>query len=157
MHGEGGQARGRVAIAIAAAVASIGIIIVVAVASGGPEERRASAPPDRCVKAWNADPAARAYGRHNFSFHLYQGALVTYLTPSAAQVGGGEGGLCAVVFPSRALDPEPFAAGQLLRGDRWLPLSSLPGVELGRVAELQVTAAEAPNTRLDDHGELSAL
>ena len=65
--------------------------------------------------------------------------------------------MCAVVFPSRALDPEPFAAGQVLRGARWVPLSTLPGVDLNRVAELQVTAADSPNTTLDVHGELAAL
>jgi hypothetical protein len=154
----GGQPRARVAIAIAAAIASAAIIAVVAVASGGGEdERPVAAAPARCLDAWNADPAARAYGRHNFSFHLYQGALVTYLSTAAEQVGPAEGGLCAVVFPSRALDPEPFAAGELLRGDRWVPISTLPGVELGRVAELQVTAAGSPNTTLDVRGKLAAL
>ena len=81
---------------------------------------------------------------------------MTYLTPTAEEVAADQGGSCAVVFPSRALDPEPFAAGQVLRADRWLPISSLPGVDLARVAELQVTAAKAPNTRLDAQGELTA-
>ena len=46
-----------------------------------------------------------------------------------------------MIFPSQALDPEPFAAGQVLHANRWLAISSLPGVDLARVAELQVTAA----------------
>jgi hypothetical protein len=131
---------------------------VVAIASGRSDQDApvAGAPPT-CVKAWNDDPAARAYGRHNFSFHLYKGALVEFLNGDAERVGPGQLGLCAVVFPSRALDPEPFAAGQVLRGDRWVPISTLPGVDLNRVAELQVIAAGSPNTTLDVRGELAAL
>jgi hypothetical protein len=152
------EAKGRILIAAGMAIALTTIIIVVAVASGGGStERRAIDAPPGCVTAWNNDRAARAYGRHNFNFHRYTGALVTYLTPSAEEVGPEEGGLCAVIFPSRALDPEPFAAGQVLRRGRWLPISSLPEVELDRVAELQVTAAGAPNTRLDASGQLTAL
>ena len=119
--------------------------------------RRSSPPPQRCVEAWNDDPAALAYGRHNFNFHLYTGALVTFLAEGAVEVGPGEVGLCAVIFPSEALDPEPFAAGQVLQGRTWKPISELAGVELTRVAELQVHAAGAPNTSLDDRGELAPL
>ena len=32
------------------------------------------------MRAWNSDPAAVAFGRHNYSGHGYEGALVTYLT-----------------------------------------------------------------------------
>ena len=39
---------------------------------------------------------------------------------------------------------------------RWLPVSSLEQVQLTRVAELQVSAAEAPNASLDVQGELAA-
>jgi hypothetical protein len=110
-----------------------------------------------CADAWNEDPAARAYGGHNFSFHLYKGALVYCVTDDAAAVEPEEVGMCAVVFPSRALDPEPFAAGQVLRGAHRVPISTLPGVDLSRVAELQVTAGDSPNTTLGVHGELAAL
>jgi hypothetical protein len=68
----------------------------------------------------------------------------------------GDGGVCAVIFPSKALDPEPFAAGQVLLRGAWLPITSLKGVELARVAELQADAAQAPNTTLDTAGELTA-
>lgn len=150
--------RARIAIAAGAAVVLIAIVVVVSVASGGSADKRgvvAAAP--RCLEAWNADPSARAYGRHNFTYHLYKGALVTFLDQAGAEVGQGEGGLCAVIFPSRVLDPEPIAAGQVLRGDRWLPISSLAGIALNRVAELQVLAAGAPNTTLDVRGVLAAL
>jgi len=152
------QARGRILIAVAAAVVLGGIVAVIVVASGSGDERRAAAAaPARCVRSWNADQAARAYGQHNFSFHLYEGALVTSLTSSGREIGAGEGGLCAVIFPSRALDPEPSAAGQVLRGRNWIPISTLEGVELSRVAELQAIAAGSPNTTLDVTGELAPL
>jgi hypothetical protein len=155
----GTQARGRVAIAVVSAIVLIGIIVVVSVASGGGDSdgRAEVAAPSRCIRAWNADPAALSYGRHNFSFHLYKGALVTFLSETGEEVGPDEGGLCAVIFPSQALDPEPFAAGQVLKGRSWLPISGLEGIELGRLAELQVTAAGSPNTTLDASGELAAL
>jgi hypothetical protein len=110
-----------------------------------------------CIDAWNSDATARAYGRHNFSYHLYKGALVTFLDTDGNEVGEGEGGLCAVIFPSKVLDAEPFAAGQILRGKHWSPISSLDRVQLTRVAELQVHAAGTPNTTLDVQGVLAPL
>src|SRR5262245_13822299 len=104
-------ARGRILIALAAAVLLTAIVVVVAVASGGGDDKPvATAAPGRCIESWNTDQAARAYGRHNFSFHLYEGALVTFLTEQGDHVDSPAGdALCAVIFPSRALDPEPFA------------------------------------------------
>jgi hypothetical protein len=150
------DSRARIVIAIVTAVALTAIIVVVAAASGGGSDAEsATVAAPRCIDAWNSDP--NAYGRHNFSFHLYKGALVTFLTPTGAEVGAGEGGVCAVIFPSQALDPEPFAAGEVLDGGSWIPISSLKGVELSRLAELQVLAAGSPNTTLDVRGELAAL
>lgn len=149
--------RARIAFAAAAAVALIAIVVVVAAASGGGDEREPVVADPACVEAWNADAGARAYGRHNFSFHLYEGALVTYLDPDGDEVGSGEGGMCAVIFPSKVLDAEPFAAGQILRGKRWAPISSLEGVAATRVAELQALAAGAANTTLDVRGVLAPL
>jgi hypothetical protein len=77
---EPGGARARILIAIGAGVVLTAVIAVIAVASGGGSDGRdAVAAPQECVDAWNRDQAARAYGRHNFSFHLYEGGLVTYL------------------------------------------------------------------------------
>ncbi len=149
--------RGRILIAAAAAIALAGIIAVIAVASsGGDEGRELVAAPPRCLRSWNADQAALAYGRHNFSFHLYEGALVTFLDSGGEEVDAGEG-LCAVIFPSQVLDPEPFAAGQVLQGRNWVAISSLDGVSLARLAELQAIAAGAPNTTLDVQGVLVPL
>jgi len=152
------EAKGRIPIAVGTAIALTVVIVVVAIASGPDDDAAAvAAAPPICVDAWNEDPAARAYGRHNFTFHLYEGALVEFLNADAQPVAQGQIGLCTVVFPARALDPEPFAAGQVLQGRRWTPISELPGVDLNRVAELQVTAANSPNTTLDERGELAAL
>ena len=142
---------------IALGAALILTLIVVAVISLGGEDKstaRVQAPP-KCIEAWNVDASATAYGRHNLSFHLYKGALVTFLTDEAEQVGKGEGGACAVIFPSQALDPEPFAAGQILDGGRWKSLSDLEGVELPRIAELQAEAAAGQNTTIQTTGRLS--
>ena len=146
-------ARGRIAIAIGGAVLFMAIVAIVVLAGGGGGEASAEAPPE-CVRAWNSDPAAVAFGRHNYSGHGYEGALVTYLSEEAEEVDGAELGSCAVIFPAEALDPEPIAAGEVLEGRSWTPISRLEGVELTRVAELQVLAAEAPNTRLADTGHL---
>ena len=129
MEAQQAQPRGRILIAaVGAAVALAAIIAIVAIASGGESEECASSPRrPRCVDAWNADEAARAYGRHNFSFHLYEGALVTFLSRGGEQVGEGEGGLCAVIFPSQALDPEPFAPARCSTGRAGLRSARLPG------------------------------
>ena len=155
---ESEDTRGRIVIALAAAIGLAAVIVIVAVASGGEgESREQVAAPPHCVEDWNSDQAARAYGRHNFSYHLYKGALVTFLNDTGQEVGPGEGGRCAVVFPSEALDPEPVAAGQVLRRGLWVPVSGLEGIELSRVAELQAIAAGSPNTTLDVQGELAPL
>lgn len=154
--GEADPLGSRIGIAAGAAIGLIAIVVIAALSGGDSDDPVASAPAD-CVTAWNDDPAARGYGRHNFGSHLYEGALVTYLTPDAIEVGSGEGGRCAVIFPSQALDPEPFAAGQVLRGGGWVPISALGGVDDARLAELQVTAAGAPNVSLDRQGRLGVL
>jgi hypothetical protein len=147
-------ARGRIAIAVGGAVLLMAIVAIVVLAGGGGGEASAEAPPE-CVRAWNSDPAAVAFGRHNYSGHGYEGALVNYLSEEAEEVDGAELGSCAVIFPAEALDPEPIAAGEVLEGRSWTPISRLEGVELTRVAELQVLAAGAPNTRLADTGHLA--
>jgi hypothetical protein len=156
MEPEGRGSRQRITIAIAAGVL-VAIVAVVAIVGGGDGEERVAPPlPAECVRAWNDDQPALAYGRHNFNFHLYRGALVVYLDRDAVETSA-EAGSCAVVFPSEVLDAEPIAAGQILNGKRWDPLSSLEGVDLNRVAELQVAAAAAPNAELDTAGQLSPL
>lgn len=76
--------RGRIAIAIGSALllcAMVGIVLVLSSPAG--EERPALAADPGCVESWNSDPTAAAFGRHNFNFHDYEGALVTFLTEEA--------------------------------------------------------------------------
>ena len=61
-----------------------------------------------------------------------------------------------MIFPSQALDPEPIAAGEVLRAGAGAD-RELAGVELTRVGELQVLAAGAPNARLGSTGEPAEL
>ena len=157
MEASAGESRTRLVFALAATLVLGAIVVLVLVLGGGDQDSRAiAAAPAACLREWNADPAATAYGSHNFNFHDYDGALVTFLTPEGAVVGENEGGKCAVIFPSRALDPEPFAAGEVLAKSRWVPISSLPAISLPQVAELQVEAARAPNTALDTAGRLTS-
>ncbi len=134
-------ARARIALAVAAALVLGGLVVAIGLARGGDDDAPVPGPDPFCVRSWNSDPAATAYGRHNFNSHRYEGALVTFLDLTANELAGGEGGHCAVVFPSRALDSEPFAAGQVLIGSQWQPISLLEGVSTVRVAELQARAA----------------
>ena len=134
-------ARARIALAVAAALVLGGLVVAIGLARGGDDDAPVPGPDPFCVRSWNSDPAATAYGRHNFNSHRYEGALVTFLDLAANELAGGEGGHCAVVFPSRALDSEPFAAGQVLIGSQWQPISLLEGVSTVRVAELQARAA----------------
>ena len=157
MEAEQSGSRQRIGLAIGAALVLGAIVAAVAIAGGSGQEESAERPlPDKCVLAWNGDQSARSYGRHNFKSHRYRGALVVFLDREATETSEQEGS-CAVIFPSEVLDAEPLAAGQVLDGRRWTPISFLEGVELTRVAELQVTAAAGPNARLDSAGMLSSL
>ena len=124
-----------------------------AIALGGGSGEPAPVPA-ACVEAWNSDREAVAYGTHNFGSHGYTEARVGRLDAGAEPAG--DDGLCSVTFPALTLDPEPAAAGQVLRDGRWTPISQLPGVELTRVAELQAAAAGASNAVLAPDGRLSA-
>lgn len=152
------SARARIALAVAAALVLGGLVVAIGLARGGDDDAPVPGPDPFCVRSWNSDPAATAYGRHNFNSHRYEGALVTFLDLAANELAGGEGGHCAVVFPSRALDSEPFAAGQVLIGSQWQPISLLEGVSTVRVAELQARAAGGGvNASLAESGRLVPL
>jgi hypothetical protein len=146
--------RSRIAIAAGGAIVLAILVVVIALASGGDAED-AGAAPDECIRKWNADPAAIGFGQHNFAGHGYDSALVTYLDRSGEQTGSADG-LCAVLFPSRFLDPEARAAGAILAG-HWRPISELPTIQLTRVAELQAIAAADANASLSATGKLAPL
>lgn len=156
MRGESAAGAGRVRIALAAAVLLGGLVAALALLGGPGSEAEVEPAPPACVRAWNEDTAATAYGRHNFTFHRYGEALVTFMTSSGELVDDVEAGACAVIFAAQALDPEPFAAGQVLERGVWTPVTSLDGVEVGRVGELQQDAAERPNATLEQTGTLTS-
>jgi hypothetical protein len=139
-----------------ALIALVAVVVVAALAgSGGDEGAQAAAPPE-CIQAWNTDPDAIAYGRHNYGSHGYDDVQVTMLTPQATEPAEGERSVCAVVFGALQLDSEAVAAGQLLLGRAWEPIALQDGVELTRVGELQQVAAGRSNASLDGGGKLAA-
>jgi hypothetical protein len=149
-----GSARLWFALALAAALIAAVVILVTA---GGDEEAAVASAPSTCLKDWNRDPVAREAGRHNHSFHRYEEAQVGYLDPTdaaAAVATDPAAGLCAAVFPSGELDPEPEYAGFVLEGGRWVSLSDV--LDPTRVGALQATALEASNATLTEDGELEA-
>jgi hypothetical protein len=133
-----------------------GVVVVAALAGGGEGGDAQAAAPSECIQAWNTDPDAIAYGRHNFGSHGYDDVQVTMLTPKATEPAEGERGVCAVIFGALQLDSEAAAAGQLLLGNAWEPIALQNGVELTRVGELQQVAAGRANASLDGGGELIA-
>jgi hypothetical protein len=153
MQGSGTGSPRRTAIAVGAAL--VLALVVGGVVALGDGSGEAPSAPVECVEAWNADQEAIAYGIHNFGGHGYTEALVTRMTV-AAEPAEGERGLCVVTFPALTLDREPVAAGQILRDDRWTPISQLDGVELTRLAELQAEAAAGSNATLSREGVLAA-
>ena len=60
-------------------------------------------------------------------------------------------------FPADPCERAPRYVRHLAPYQPGKPISELAGVELTRLAELQVQAAGDPNTTLDDRGELAPL
>lgn len=149
------SARMRVAWALGSGLLLCGLIAAVVALGGGERSVSAIPAPGECLKAWNADADALAYGRHNRTFHNYSEAQVGYFAREELSVTGDAGsGACVVLFPRTSLDPEPIGAGQLLRGEGWVPLNE--ELDLNSVAELQSAAFEGANVALIATGELAA-
>jgi hypothetical protein len=116
--------------------------------STGAEARR------ECIKAWNADVVALNYGVHNSISHGYTDVQVGYMPKEgSASISNDPGiGPCAVVFAANQPDPERQAAGQIRRGDGWVPLSGLLGFR--ELAELQHDAVARANAKVTEYGKL---
>jgi hypothetical protein len=153
--GEGGV-RGRLVIALGALLLFGAIVAVVLLLAGGSPERSAAAAAAECLDAWNEDEAALAFSRHNQISHNYREAEVAYLNMREASVSSdSEAGQCVVIFARTELDPEAIAAGQVLRGDIWVPLNQV--LDLNTVARLQSEAFDGANAEPTQTGELVAL
>lgn len=129
------------------------VVAGVLLISGADEQSGPVAPPGDCVTAWNDDPEALSFGRHNRTFHNYEQARVARISAeSVSETGSGD---CVVIFPSASLDPEPFAAGEFRTGGAWRPLSDT--IDLGRVDQIQSEAIGRANVSIGENGDLTAL
>jgi hypothetical protein len=142
-------------VALAAALLLGGLIAAVAItSSSGSPEGDAGAPPS-CLEAWNADVEALNYGVHNSISHGYREVQVGYMPDAgSASLATDPDGECAVVFAANQLDPESQAAGQILQGGRWVPLSGL--LDPADLADLQSAAVAAANATVTEYGKLEA-
>jgi hypothetical protein len=93
---------------VAAAVLLGGVVAVIVLASGSSDESAAAAAPPHCLEAWNSDPQAIAFGRHNSIGHGYSEVQVGYMPRegSASLSADSDGDQCAVVFAANQLDPD---------------------------------------------------
>lgn len=155
------EQRSRQRIALAIALASVTVILVVAVgviaSAGGGDDAAGAPPPQECLEKWNSDQSAIAYAIHNRTFHRYRKAQVGYMPAGGADSISDDpaAGSCVVVFARSALDPEPSAAGQIVRGGSWVPLTQVAvGNEL---AALQAAALRGANAQPTEDGELAPL
>ncbi|UJA18873.1 hypothetical protein HJD18_00740 [Thermoleophilia bacterium SCSIO 60948] len=155
---EAGERSSRVRLVVALALflgLGVAALLVALGGSGGDGEEVAAADP-ACVERWNDDPAALQIGRHQYGSHGYTSLEVVRLSEDGtAEAEGGEG-VCTLVFPAQALDPEPPAAALAYLQGSWVPLSALPTVSEIRLAELQSDAFTATNATMDAEGRITA-
>ena len=145
----------RFGIVLAAGVLLAGLTAIILTSSKSSSDQGGAAPaPSRCLKAWNSDSEAIAFGRHDSVSHGYSDVQVGYMpkegsTSLSSEPGGGE---CAVVFAANQLDPEAVYVGQIQLEGEWLPLSAL--VEPTTLAELQSAAFGGANATVTPQGNL---
>jgi hypothetical protein len=141
-------------VALATALLLGGLIVVILLASSSSSEQAPA--PEACLKAWNSNRAALAYGRHNSLAHGYTEVQVGYMPKQGARslASNPDEGKCAVVFAASQLDPEAFAAGEILTREGWIPLSGL--LEPANLAALQSAALGGANASLTADGKLAA-
>ena len=154
--GTEGASRARLGVALAATVLLAGLtaVILLASSSGNSGEGAASPAPGDCLKAWNSDQQAIAFGRHNSVSHGYTDVEVGYMPEegSASLSADAEAGECAVVFAANELDPEELAAGEIHGVGEWVPLSGF--IESADLAELQGAAVGGANAIVTEQGNL---
>lgn len=153
MDEEAQESRSRLIVAAVLAVGLAAAVVVVILASGGGGSP-AEAADTECIEDWNDDEAMVAFGLHQFSGHGYERVEVLRLT-SEGKPTDAEGGLCAVVFAARALDPEPGARAQVLLDGKWTGLESLGNIDDQEIAKLQADAFAGVNASLATDGRIT--
>jgi hypothetical protein len=149
------QNRTRLFVAIVLTVGLVIAVLVVVLAGAGGGGTDAPEADADCIEAWNEDEARVAFGLHQFNGHGYERVEVLRVTPDA-KPATGDGGICAVVFAARNLDPEPGARAQVLVDDKWTGIESLGNVDDQEIAQLQADAFARVNASLATDGTLSA-
>ena len=139
---------------LAAAVLLAGLTAIILIGLGSSSEDGAAEPASpRCLEAWNSDPEAVAFGRHNAISHGYSDVQVGHMPEEGSTSISSDPGVgrCAVVFAADQLDPEPIAAGQIHLQGEWVPLNGL--LEPSALAELQSAAVGGANASVTPEGE----
>jgi hypothetical protein len=155
----GSPLRGRAVLAAILVLGALIVAILLASSTGtstnGPSGASAGNAPRECLKAWNADVYALNYGVHNSISHGYTDVQIGYMPKDGSAVLSDDPsiGQCAVVFAANQPDPERQAAGQIRRGDPWVPLSEVVG--LRELAELQHAAVAGANATVNRYGKLA--
>lgn len=148
------QSRTRLFVAAVLAIGLVVAALVVVLAGSGGDGGDPAAADAECVEGWNDDEAMVAFGLHQFSGHGYERVEVLRLT-SEGKPTDAEGGLCAVVFAARALDPEPGARAQVLLDGKWTGLESLGNIDDQEIAKLQADAFAGVNASLATDGRIT--
>ena len=146
-----GVSRGdwRLSVIAAGALLLGGIVAAVLLASGS-SPSKAAAPPAGCIPRWNSDPAARAFGVHNYGAHRYTRVEVVLLDGRGRPA---KDGLCGIVFAAQSLDPEPGAAAQVYADGQWEALVG-QGTTSERLGQLQSEALVKSNATLGPAGTI---
>jgi hypothetical protein len=141
-------------VAGALAVGTITLVLIVSLA-GSDDREPAGAAEAECVRDWNADAQAVAFGSHLYGGHGYTDVQVLRLAEDGGPLAAGESGRCAIAFASGTPDPEPEAAAQVFDGRAWNAVSSLPGGTPERLATLQADAVPGANATLEADGRIA--
>ena len=150
---DAGAKRTRILVASVLTAGLVVAVLVVVLAGTGGDDGDVAEADSECVEDWNDDEAMVAFGLHQFNGHGYERVEVLRVTPDAEPTDG-EGGLCAVVFAARNLDPEPGARAQVLLDGKWAGVESLGNVGDREIAQLQSDAFARVNASLDTDGQL---
>ena len=155
MAAEGPPVRFRLIVAGVLAVGTIALVVILSLA-GSDERDPAEAAEAECVRDWNSNAQAVAFGSHLYGGHGYTDVQVMRLAEDGGPLAANETGKCAIAFASGTPDPEPEAAAQIFDGRTWNAVSSLSRGAPERLVVLQADAVAGANARLEADGRIAA-